>query len=412
MSRLKKLVADAIAAEQANINAGIADAVAKSVDTKVDKAVVSKSFGAMSKDAERILDVAYLTKTMRGGALTATETSALNAKLKAVGVTTDIANLIPSGFTGTLLQDIQESLNVAKLFPMKFIKGEAQTDTIALFGIEAFITAEAATGTDSSEAYTNFLATTNKIMTIVRKSYESVDDSAIDLAAEVRAGMVRSIAEGVEQTVINGDIAVTHMDTGVAAGSPAKVSNGLRKAGLNKATVDFTGAALTEDVMLAKLEAMRLAGGKYLSREEMAKGNVVLLCDEYLYSKFKLFTSFRTLEKAGRLATLFGGSVDSVFGIPLVVSSLIPAVDATGIVSATPGNNTLSTCVMFNMEAFRMSANNNVVAENEKVITNQTYTWTSSLRYGFSGLYDSTSAAANTINASYKTAVAGINILR
>lgn len=408
MSRLKKLVADAIASEQKNIN----DGVAKSLGTKVEKPVVTKSVGTMGADADRILEVAYLTKSMRGGDLTAVEKSALTAKLKAVGVTGDIDGLIPSGFTGTLLQDIQESLNVAKLFPMKFIKGQAQTDSIALFGIEAFITSEATTGTDSAESYTDFLATTQKIMTIVRKSYEAVEDSAIDLAAEVRAGMVRSIAEGVEQTIINGDIAATHMDDGVAAGSPKKVSNGLRKAGLNKVTADFTGAALTEDEMLAKLEEMRLAGGKYLSREEMAKGNVVLLVDEYTYSKFKLFTSFRTLEKAGRLATLFGGSIDSVFGIPLIVSSLIPAVNATGVVDAVGANNVLSTAVMFNVDAFRMSANGNVVAENEKNIENQSYVWTSSLRYGFSGLYDSTSAASNTVNASYPTAVAGINIAR
>lgn len=391
----------------------VAGVVAAAVETKAPKADFKASKVSLgTAEQERVAELAYIVKSLRGGALTDADTKELSAQFKAVGVTGDIPALLPDGFTGTLLRDIQNELNVAKLFPMGQVAGGVAHDLIALGGVTAYLTSEANDGTDSAESYLTFVKTTKKVMAVVRKSYEAVNDSLIDLAAEIRFELVRAIAEAIEDAVINGDLSVTHMDNGVAAASAKRVCNGIRKHALGKATVDFGGAALTEDQMFAKIVEMQLAGGKYLSDVEVAKGNVVLVVDNYTYSKFRLFDSFKTLDKAGSLATLFGGEIKSVFGIPVVSTTMIPSVDATGVVSATALDNVYGTAVMLNIKMFKLFANGNVISENDKNVVNQTMLWTSGLRFGFAGIYDSTESAPNTVSGTYKTAVIGLKIVK
>lgn len=406
MAKLSDMIKKAL---KEDIGAAIAAPVATKAPKDTFTGAPMKSFSA---DADRIADAAYIVKSLRGGSLNDADKRDLDARFKAVGVTTDIAALLPDGFTGTFMRDIEKELNVAKLFPMGTVPGGAGHDLIAIGGIQAYITNEASDGTDSSESYITFVKTTKKIMAVVRKSYEAINDSLIDLAAEIRYELVRAIAEGIEEAVINGDLSSTHMDSGVAATSSKKVCNGLRKHAKEKGTVDFGGAALTEAQMFAKLMEMQLAGGKYLSDTEVSKGNVVLVVDNYMFTKFRLYDSFRTIEKAGSMATLFGGKVDSVFSIPVISSDVMPKVSATGVVSATAGDNLFSSCVMANIKMFKLFSNGSVVSENDRNIVNQTLFWTTSVRFGFAGIYDSTESSVNTVNANYKTAILGINIAR
>lgn len=391
----------------------IQGAVAAPVATKAPKESFTGAKIAMpSAEADRVADYAFIAKSLRGGALSDADSKDLTARFKAVGVTGDIGALLPDGFSGTLIRDIENELNIAKIFPMGQINGGTAHDIIALNGITAYLTSEATDGTDSSESYTTFVKTTKKIMAVVKKSYEAINDSLIDLAAEVRYELVQAIATGIEEAVINGDLATTHMDSGVAAISAKKTCNGIRKHALNKATVDFGGTALTEAQMFAKIVEMQLAGGKYLSDLEVSKGNVVLIVDNYTFSKFRLFDSFKTMDKAGNMATLFGAKVDSVFNIPIKSTTLIPSVDATGVVHATAGNNVYGSAIMLNIKQFKLFANGSVVSESDRNVFNQTLIWTSSLRFGFAGVYDSSEGNPNTVNATYKTAVAGLKIVK
>jgi len=414
MAKLSDVISKALADAKPDFEAGVSEAMAKGVGTSAPKpsGKISGTAG-LTAEQERIAEIGFIAKTLRGGTLNQVDLKDLNARAKAVGVTGDVAELLPDGFTGTLLRDIKESLHVAKLFPMRSIKGGIAHDTVALHGITAYLTSEATDGTDSAENYKTFVATTQKVLAVVRKSYEVLDDSLIDLAGEVRMGIVRAIAEAVETTVVNGDIAGTQDGTTYGADSAALVANGLRYHGLNKATVDFTGATLTEALFLSKVTEMQLNGGKYMDAEQVAKGNVVLVIDQHTYGKIRSYESFKTKEKAGNAATLFGGYIDTVFDIPVVVTSQLPAVDATGVIdTVTPANNTLSTCVMVNIDTMRLSANGNVVAESDKNIVNQSFVYTGSLRYGFCSIFDSTEAAPNTVVTDQLNVVAGINMER
>lgn len=423
MAKLSDIVNQALAQVQGDINVGVAthmaQAEAKSVGTVVPKmqGLIGKQAFATNSEQERFSDVMFIAKSLRGSeGLSASDISDLGYRAKAVGVTGDVANLLPSGFTGTLLRDIQDELNVAKLFPMRTIKGGIAYDSIALYGITGYLTAEAATGTDSSELYKTFVATTKNVMALVRKSYQVIDDSLIDLASEVRMGIVRALAEAVETCVINGDIAGTQDGTTyAAASSAARASNGIRYTALNKvkvscASVNWADADGGEVSFLNALNAVQLAGGKYLDNMQVNKGNVALIIDQGTYGHISNFPSFKTLDKAGRIATLFGGSVDKIKNIPVVVTTGMPdAVTTLGVVdTTTPANNTTTAMYLVNIDTMQLSSVGTVVSESDRNIENQTLVYTGSLRFGFSSKFDSTDSAVNTVTAAQKNAIAGV----
>lgn len=424
MGKLQDLIAKSIADVQADINKGVAESMsnveAKSVGTSAPRVAGKVGSKVELNDAQsRVLELGFITKTLRGGALHAVDLKDLNARAKAVGVTGDVAEILPDGFTGTLLRDIQDELHVAKLFPMRMIKGGTAHDTIAMYGITAYLTSEAVDGTDSAEDYKTFVATTQKVLAKVRKSYELIDDSLIDIASEVRMGIVRAIAEAVELAVVNGDIAGTQDGTTfAAAASAARVCNGIRYTGLNKATVSCASVVWTtadggEQAFLKVLNDVQLAGGKYLDNMQVNRGNVVLVIDQGTYGHISNFPSFKTQEKAGNVATLFGGTIDMIKNIPVVVTNQLPTVAVSGVIDTTlPVNNVATSMYMLNIETMRLSANGSVITESDRNITNQTFVYTGSLRFGFSSVYDSTESAPNTVTAAQINVVAGIALAK
>jgi len=411
MSKLKSLVADAIKSMKAEIDTAGAELAANpAVTAPADK--LNTALKGAPAEAARAAELGMIIKSIRGGApLLKSEADILNARTKAVGVTTDITALLPSGFTGTLWQDIQARLVVTQLFPYKQT-APGQYDSIATHGIEGFLTSEAVDGTDSSESYITMIYLVSKCMSVVRKSYEALDDALIDLATEVRNGIIDALARAIEQAVISGDNTATHFDTGdtIAANSFKRAFKGLRKLGLGKGTVDFGGAALAEADWLKYISAMQEAGGVYLDDLEVSMGNVVLLVDQNCYNQLRMLPSFLTRDKAAGAATLFGSPVDSVFNIPVVMTPYLPQVDATGIIGGVADN--FSSVVMVNRETCVYYTTGTPLMEIDRNIVNQHVVTTGSVRVGFNSKFDRLDSDPAAIDATRKNIVVGINVNR
>lgn len=425
---LKNLVAGAIKEIQSDINevaskALEASVVAKapSVDAPKATIVVAAALKDAGLKAERVGELAFVAKAMRReighDGLSSADLKDLDGRFKAVGVTTDIAELLPTGFTGALWHDIQERLVVTSLFPYKEVS-PGQYDSIAVHGITGYLTAENITATESGESYITMIYLVAKCMAAVKKSYEALDDSLIALAQEVRAGIIDALARSIEGAVVNGDNSTPHMDdvgtTGnvVGAASYARAYKGLRKLGLAKNPVDFTGAALSETEMFAKIMEMQEAGGLYTDSQESGIGNLVLIVDQNLYNKFRVYTSFLTKEKAG-LGTLFGAPVASVFDIPVIQTPFLPKTTATGIVDdVTAGNNTFGTCVLVNKSTMKYYTTGTPLMETDKDIYTQFMGFTGSVRTGFNSIFDRLDSAPNDVDATRNNIVIGINIAR
>lgn len=426
MSKLKSLVANAIKEIQGDIDTAASKALeagltAKAPTVSVPNATLVANKGLTSIDAERIAEIGYVAKAMRRAVgqdvLSSADMKDLDGRFKAVGVTGDIAALLPSGFTGALWRDIQARLVVTALFPYKEVT-PGQYDTIAAHGITGYLTGENVTATESAETYITMIYLVAKCMAAVKKSYEALDDSMIPLADEVRMGIIDALARSIEQAVISGDNTTVHMDDAgtthsvVGTASFSRAFKGLRKLGLAKNPVDFGGSALTEAGFLAKISAMQEKGGVYLDSQETAMGNVVLIVDQNLYNQLRAFPSFLTKEKAG-LGTLFGAPVASVFDIPVVMSPYIPKVKATGVVDdVTPANNTFGTCVMVNKSTMKYYTTGAPLMESFRDIYTQFVGFTGSVRVGLNSVFDRTESAPNSVDSTKNNVVLGINIPR
>jgi HK97 family phage major capsid protein len=416
MSKLKNLVANAIKDMQMEIDSVATKAVeaaAKAPTVSAPKAAVvtGDSLKGLDINAQRLGELGFIAKAARGGNLADVDMADLDGRFKAIGVTSDIASLLPSGFTGALMRDIRARLVVTALFPYKEV-APGQYDSIALNGITGYLVSEATVGTESAEAYTTMIYLISKCMATVKKSYEALDDSLIPLADEVRMGIVDALARSIENAVINGDDTATHMDSGVAATSYAKAFKGLRKLALGKQTVDFGGAALTESNWLTNISKMQEMGGVYLDDQQVSAGNVVLLVDQNTYNQLRMLPSFLTKDKAAGNATLFGAAVDTVFGIPVVMTPYLPKVDATGVVNATGTSNVYSSLLLVNRSMFKYYTSGAPMMESFRDIFTQFVGFTGSVRAGFNGIYDRIATNPSAIDATRKTAVAGIKVTR
>ena len=415
MSKMKELIASTIKGMQAEIDAVASKSIevaAKAPVVEAPKAVVSTAhtLKAAGYQAEVLGELGYIIKSVRGS-VNEKEIGELDARFKAIGVTTDIAKLLPTGFTGALLHDLRARLVVTGMFPYKETM-PGQYDSIALNGITAYLVAEATDGTDSVETYTTMIYLVQKVMARVQKSYEALDDSLIALAEEVRMQIIDSLARGIEACVVNGDNTATHMDAGVTAADPRKAFKGLRRLALSKGTIDAGGAAMTEAQWLSAITAAQELGDIYLDDQAVAQGNVVILCDQNAMNKLRMLPSFLTKEKAGTAATLFGAEVASVFGIPVVQTPFIPKVNAAGVVDAVGANNTKGMMLLVNREYFKFYTTGAPLMETDKNVSNQSVLFVGSVRCGFNGLFDRIDSNPTAVDATRKTAVAIINIAR
>lgn len=420
MTNLKSLVADAIKGMQAEINLAAErslEVTAKATTAVIPKAaVMSASLKNAGIDAQRIGELGYIAKAARGGDLANADIADLDSRFKAVGVTTDVSSLLPRGFTGALVRDIQASLIVTALFPFKEVS-PGQYDSVSLNGIAGYMISENGASIDSTGTYTTMMYLVRKCMTTVKKTYEALDDTLIPLAEEIRTGIIEALAQAIENAVINGDSTTVHMDDATIAAIGAsdfrRAFKGLRRLALSKGTADAGGAVMTEAAWLALISSAQEKGGRYLDDMQASQGKVVLLVPQNVYNQLRMLPSFTTKDKAGTSATLFGAPLDSIFGIPVMMTPYLPvSVNASGVVDALAANNVKATAVLVNRDFFKYYTTGTPLLESDRDIYTQFVGFTGSVRCGFSGVFDRTEVDPSLVDATRKTAIAIINIAK
>lgn len=367
-----------------------------------------------TKEVAEVLDMMYILKSAKqslGQDLTQKELAMFADELhtKAGTTVSDVSAVIPSGFSGRFIQDMYAMTGLEGIIGMESINTFGMTDTIGSFGMEAFVVSEYGTPADTNDSQIDFEYRGGKLMALTKISYEALADATIDMLANKRLGLQRSMAVAVEKAILNGQSG----DNGITGADARTLFRGLRKYGLAKQTIDFGGATLTEALFKSKILEMQEAGDLYTSWEEIAAGNVLILVPNSVYNKVLEFDTFVDASKAGVASTLVSGrKISTVFGIPITSNRFFPAkVDATGVVSATGANNLFQSIIMFNTSTVKLySVAGSALLESERKITDQSYTLTASNRLGFGSIFDQKSTAPTTIDATKNNIVAGINI--
>lgn len=237
---------------------------------------------------------------------------------------------------------------------------------------------------------------------------ELTEDSAPDALEAGRAQVLLSQLRAVENAIINGDDSVTHMDTGVSSPDFQKAWKGLRKLALatGSSVIDFAAGSAAQ---ITKLRDMRALQGKFGVNPK----SLAWVVSPQAYSQLVGLAELSTLEKIGPLATILTGAAGVLYGIPVIVSEFVKEnLDATGVVSATPGNNIKTAIHLVNLERFYLGQKRpiRVKVQDDSRIEFDRVQLVSYQRVAFVGHKQAGSAYASGSTSTEKSTVLGINI--
>ena len=205
-------------------------------------------------------------------------------------------------------------------------------------------------GTENVATTSTALATGKTTLTAyelvgqVPYSFTLEEDAVIAMLPEISAGLVRSVAEALDDIILNADTTTT--DNINADGATISASDGGKGHWLigydgiiHLPLVENTGqandhAAAVSDDMFNEIRAKL---GKYGARPS----ELVWVMDVNTFIRVQSISQFRTMDKLGPNATLVTGMLGAVEGIPVIVSEQMKLADTDGkVTDAGNGTNT------------------------------------------------------------------------
>ena len=167
-------------------------------------------------------------------------------------------------------------------------------------------------------------------------SFTLEEDAVIALLPEIRAGLVRNVAEVLDDIILNADTSTTdniNADGATISTSDAGKAHWLigYDGVLHLPLVDNTGqsnnhgAAVSDDMF----NVIRAKLGKYGVRPSQ----LAWVMDVNTFIRAQSITEFRTMDKLGPNATLVTGMLGAIEGIPVIVSEQMKLADTDGKVT-------------------------------------------------------------------------------
>lgn len=251
----------------------------------------------------------------------------------------------------------------------------------------------AATATDPGTGALSLDA--KRFMGRVDFSYELNEDSIVPILPWIQQQLAESAADTYEGVILNGDTTATHQDSDIhaVAKHAAKAFKGFRKLALavNALKVDLSTGGLSA----ANLRAMLKAMGKY----GVKPANLVLIVGAKGYNDLLAVTDVMTRDKAGPQATLFNGTLASIWGVPIVVSAQNREdLNATGVYDGT--TSTKGSVIVVDRRAFLFGRRREFTVETDRDITSQTTKVVASFRRCMVPV-ETPSAAISTVVCGY-----------
>lgn len=404
------------------------DSIVKSIAMKVEtnyKAPVTeapkdikvvKSLDFLTPEERKLVNQGIVAKSLRKGlgqSLSDADKYSLEAmaRTKAPTLTSNLVDLVIESdiLSADLAKDMWSATTLGSVIPLETVEDLALAVTIDNDDASMRVIGEGANSNQTTNTFSKMKHFVYDVGGYSSYSYLAESRSIIDLATNKLNALQSSWGRAVESFAFNGNNSATHPDANfqsAPAGSVEKFGKGLRFLAKGKDTVDFTGADLTDEELIKKVQEMGLKGGVYLDPNAVVQGDVVLFVTQGLYNRLSrckdVFLSNNPLSGNGQVSTFIG--------IPVVLSSYMPQkTDATGVVSATAGNNLFESAILVNKRFFKMYTYGTPIIETDRNIINKTRDITLSAYVGFSGLFDSLNETF-PIDATRKYAVYGINI--
>ncbi len=212
-------------------------------------------------------------------------------------------------------------------------------------------------GTENVAPTSTALGTSKTTMTAyelvgqVPYSFTLEEDAVIALLPEIRAGLVRNVAETLDDIILNADTSTSgNINADGATIAPGNAGKGHWLLGYNGIIhlplVDNTtqsndhGASVSDDMF----NEVRAKLGKYGVRPSQ----LVWLMDVNTFIRAQSISQFRTMDKLGPNATILTGMLGAIEGIPTIVSEQMRLADTDGKVTAGGNSNDTGRLLIFN----------------------------------------------------------------
>ena len=203
-------------------------------------------------------------------------------------------------------------------------------------------------GTENISTSSTALATGKTTLTAyelvgqVPYSFTLEEDGVIAMLPEIRSGLVRNVAEVLDDIILNADATTTNninADGATISSTEAGKAqwligyDGLLHLPLvdNTAQANDHAGAVTDDMF----NEIRAKLGKYGARPSQ----LVWIMDVNTFIRAQSVSQFRTMDKLGPNATLLTGMLGAIEGIPVIVSEQMRLADTDGKVTDA-GNGT------------------------------------------------------------------------
>ena len=250
-----------------------------------------------------------------------------------------------------LWQDVNLQTLVAPIIPTFPMPSNPFEVPRQLGDVNFFPGTENTATTDTALATGRTTLTAFELVGQVPYSFTLEEDGVIAMLPEIRAGLVRNVAEVLDDIILNADRSTAN---NINADGSAITANSAGKAHwllgydgiLHLPLVDNTEQANDHDAAVSDdmFNELRAKLGKYGARPSQ----LAWIMDVHTFIRAQSVEQFRTMDKLGPNATLLTGMLGAVEGIPVIVSEQMPLADADGKVTDGASTNTKGRLLLVN----------------------------------------------------------------
>jgi HK97 family phage major capsid protein len=287
--------------------------------------------------------------------------------------TTSESEWVPAEIlSATLVDKIRDVSRVAPLFPRIPMPGPTFKMPLLTADASGYLISEATVAPEDSGSAritssqpTAAQATWDAVKLAVRvvTSTEMLEDMSFEGAAWLTGHVAQVAADIIDDAIINGDTASTHMDSSVTAATDRrKAWLGLRAMAVDQ-SYSTDSSTWNSDGILTARQSM----GKYGGFTGSTASGCVLLLSYNAYGALLKDDDLKTVDKFGPAATVATGEVARVSGVPVVVTEWIATnLNASGVYDGSTTTKTAG--ILANRGAFALGDRRAITVKSSDLI--------------------------------------------
>lgn len=302
------------------------------------------------------------------------------------------AEWVPEAFSSSFIERMEGEYRVAGLIPTIPISNKA--GTLKVPAADTAASMYLISGATDEDDVDKIPGTTpgTRVITIEPEKLgarivldaDLQEDAIMDMTEYIRKELYTSAARGLDDVCINGDTSATHQDSDVTASNDhRKAWSGFRKLTPSSAQVDSSDS-LTIATFRQTWVKMSTSTAEYGMPE-----NCTIFVNQLGFARLMTLSEVLTIDKYGANATIVKGELGSLFGIPIIPTSLVRRnLNASGVYDGT--TTTYTKLILANKDAFLMGTKRAAKVKSQEDIDYDRTKFVITLRQKMVPTYEST----------------------